>query len=554
MQDFLYEKHKKILERAVEALSERGFWSAYPEVPSAKFYGREAKDEGLKNYQQLLNSDFELPGHPCQQRTQGNELSPYGERLGISYPMNSTDELVKASQVSAEMWANASLKLRAGVCLEALDRLNKMSFEIAHATMHTTGQGFPMAFQAGGPHAQERGLEALACAWQALIEIPQEADWIKPHGKHGDLTIKKYWKIIPRGVSLMIGCNTFPTWNTYSGLFANLMTGNTVIVKPHPNAILPMAITIKVIREVLNEVGLPMDVVLLAAEDGDIKLAADLAKHEDIAQIDYTGSAGFADWLRENATTKKIYTEETGVNSIVIGATDNFKAMCQNIAFSLSLYSGQMCTSPQTIFIPQEGIETEEGNKSFDEVTQGIIKAIDDLLESPVNASMIAGAIANEATIKRIEELSQLGKPILRESQSCLDSENARTAMPLVLQLSVSDEAIYGQEHFGPISFMVSVESFKKGVKIASTLAKQQGAITAAVYETNQQNIDCAVSSFGQAGVNLSINLMGDIYVNQSAAFSDFHVTGANPAGNACFADKAFVANRFSIVMWRFPI
>ena len=39
------------------------------------------------------------------------------------------------------------------------------SFELALAVMHTTGQAFPMAFQAGGPHAQDRGLEAVATAW-----------------------------------------------------------------------------------------------------------------------------------------------------------------------------------------------------------------------------------------------------------------------------------------------------------------------------------------------------------------------------------------------------
>ena len=42
-----------------------------------------------------------------------------------------------------------------------LHRLNRRSFEIANAVMHTTGQGFMMAFQAGGPHAQDRGLEAV---------------------------------------------------------------------------------------------------------------------------------------------------------------------------------------------------------------------------------------------------------------------------------------------------------------------------------------------------------------------------------------------------------
>ena len=54
--------------------------------------------------------------------------------------------------------------------------------------------------------------------------------------------------------------------------------------------------------------------------------------------------------------------------------------------------------------------------------------------------------------------------------------------------------------------------------------------------------------------MNLSINLTGNIFVNQSAAFSDFHVTGANPAGNASLTDTAFVASRFRRVMWRRPV
>jgi hypothetical protein len=54
-------------------------------------------------------------------------------------------------------------------------------------------------------------------------------------------------------------------------------------------------------------------------------------------------------------------------------------------------------------------------------------------------------------------------------------------------------------------------------------------------------------------GVALSCNLTGNIWVNQSAAFSDFHATGANPAANACLTDGAFVAGRFRIVESRQP-
>jgi hypothetical protein len=53
------------------------------------------------------------------------------------------------------------------------------------------------------------------------------------------------------------------------------------------------------------------------------------------------------------------------------------------------------------------------------------------------------------------------------------------------------------------------------------------------------------------AGVALSENLTGQVFVNQSAAFSDFHGTGANPAANSSYTDAAYVASRFRIVQSR---
>ena len=42
-----------------------------------------------------------------------------------------------------------------------------------------------------------------------------------------------------------------------------------------------------------------------------------------------------------------------------------------------------------------------------------------------------------------------------------------------------------------------------------------------------------------------NLNMTGAGFVNQHAAFSDFHVTGGNPAGNATFADASFINKRF---------
>ena len=119
--------------------------------------------------------------------------------------------------------------------------------------MHTTGQAFVMAFQAAGPHAQDRGLEAIAYAYDEMRRVPQKAYWEKPQGKNEPLKMEKHYRVVPRGVSLVIGCNTFPTWNGYPGMFASLATGNAVVVKPHPNAILPLAISVVLRKWMLSQ-------------------------------------------------------------------------------------------------------------------------------------------------------------------------------------------------------------------------------------------------------------------------------------------------------------
>lgn len=545
----LFDRHRSLLDQAVAALGDRGFWTPFPEVPSGKIYGETARDDGQKVYQARLGATFALLGHPESARV-GTEVSPYGPALGITYPSADAATLVAASESAAPAWAAATPETRVGLLLEALKRLNAISFEMGNAVMHTTGQAFPMAFQAGGPHAQDRGLEAVATAWLEMCRTPARALWEKPQGKAAPLVIEKHWRIVPRGIALVIGCQTFPTWNSYPGLFASLATGNPVIVKPHPGATLPLALTVAVLRDLLAEECLPRDVVLLAADSPEAPVTKALVQHPAVRIIDYTGSNAFGTWVRENAGEAQVYAEEAGVNSIVVAATADFAAMCANVAFSLSLYSGQMCTAPQDIFVPKGGIETDEGHKSFDEVAAGIAAAVDQLLADPARAAGVAGAIANPATLDRIAAARKLGR-VVRDSAPLAEG---RSATPLIVAVDAADEAAYGEERFGPIAFVVATADADDGIARAASLAKRKGAITAALYDTDEARILRAADAFAWAGANLSVNLTGNIFVNQSAAFSDFHVTGLNPAGNASLTDSAFVAARFARAMWRRPV
>ncbi|TYC63010.1 phenylacetic acid degradation protein PaaN [Stappia sp. BW2] len=545
MTDF-FTHHRALLDDALTALTTRKFWTPFPEIPSGKLYGETARGDGESAWQALLGKPFDLPDHPGIGRV-GAEVSPWGLDLGITYPAADPDTLIAAAEGAASAFAEAGVERRVGALLEALVRLNRMSFLLGHATMHTTGQAFAMAFQAGGPHAQDRGLEAVAVAYAELTRYARDAVWEKPQGKHAPLVIEKHWTLVPRGPALTIGCNTFPTWNGYPGLFASLATGNPVIVKPHPRAILPLALTVRVLREVLAEAGLPADAVVLAADAPGEEITKTLVADDRIAMIDYTGSTAFADWIRAN-TSALVFTEEAGVNSVTITGTDDFDGMCANLAFSLSLYSGQMCTSPQNLYVPKDGIETDAGHKSFDAVAEGIKAAIDALLSDPDRAAGVCGTIVNPDTLKRVEAARGAGR-VLRDSA---ETGKGRSATPLMC-LAEGESGPQDDECFGPVSFVVPCDSAEDAIARAANIARRKGAITAALYATDEALIDRAARAFAQAGVNLSVNLTGNIYVNQSAAFSDFHVTGANPAGNASLTDTAFVAPRFRRVMIRRP-
>lgn len=545
-----FDAHRALLDRAVAACRARTYWSAFPESASGKIYGETAKADGEAAFKALLGKPFDID-QPSEKRA-GKEMSPYGIALGITYPTASANTLIEASRKAGTGWAAASIETRVGVCLEILQRINRQSFLMANAVMHTTGQAFMMAFQAGGPHAQDRALEAIAYAYDEMTRVPATAEWSKPAGKGEPIVFDKIWRVMPRGVSLIIGCATFPTWNSYPALFANLATGNSVIVKPHPGAILPLAITLKIARDVLKEAGFDPNVVLLAADDPDTPSTKDFVTNPGIAMIDFTGGPAFGTWVRENAATDLVFTEEAGINPIVIDSTNDFRGMTANIAFSLSLYSGQMCTAPQNIFVPAAGIETNDGHKSYDEVASGIATAIDKLLGEPERASGILGAVQNEATIARVNASRKLGR-VIRDSAAVpvTGFDNARTASPLVLAVDAKDESAWGEERFGPISFVVKTADTAESIARAAESTKRKGAITASLYSTDDKVIDAAADAFARSGVALSVNLTGGIYVNQSAAFSDYHVTGANPAGNACLTDAAFVANRFRIASFR---
>ena len=545
----LYQKHRETLARAIDACNNRYAWTAYPESPSSKIWGQEPPVAGKARFDALLGTDYPLQ-QPGEVGRTGAEVSPYtGEPLGISYPKMDTNRLYEAIALAMPQWRDAAPETRIGVCLEILDRCAGQLFENAHATMHTSGQSYIMAFAGSGANALDRGLEALAYASKAMADVPATAEWERQFGKAGTAKLSKQYRIMPRGVGVVICCATFPLWNGYPALCASLATGNPVVLKPHPAAILPVALLTTVAREVLAEQGFDPNLVSMVADTREEPATLPLLEHPMTAIVDFTGSPRFGQWIERHCADKLVYTETAGCNSVVIESCADLEPVAAAIAHSLCQASAQMCTSVQNIHVPAGGIAVGNGHASFDEVSAALVAAVDKHLANP---QVLCGTLVDDAiltTIERHRGLASEHGRLLRDSAPLdyADFPRARTASPLMLEVTEAARDIYRDEIFGPVSFVIKSESADQCLRDATTNARECGAITSHVYSTDEAFLDKAEQAYNNAGASVACNLVG-MPINFAAAYSDYHVTGLNPAGNACLADLAFVASRFRIV------
>lgn len=538
-------KHLERLERAIQALSERTFYAPYPENPKA--YDAEADAKGKEAFQKAMSNPFQGIEDAGNTGYIGEEVSPYMMvGLGVQYPQFSVDTLIQRSKSAHSEWKRQSVADRADKLIDMLDAVSTRFFELGYATMHTTGQSFVMSFQASGPHANDRAMESIALGYQELTRYANNVDWVKPMGKF-DLSIKKNFKPISKGIGLVIGCSTFPTWNTVPGVFANLIAGNTVIIKPHPKSIMPIAIVVAEMQKVLKANGLSPYTVQLAVDTTSNPMTKELAENKEVKLIDYTGGTAFGDYV-ESLDGKTVFTEKAGVNSVILESIQDPKAVFGNLAFSFSLYSGQMCTAPQNVFVPAEGIKTKEGHLTYDEVVQGLSAAVKGLAENPKMGAFVMGAVQNDTTKQRVNAtLSDVGSTSIDAKVSHPEFPDARLQTPTVVAADESDNT-WKEECFGPIVFVVKTNNSANALNQAAHMAETKGAITCLCFSSDESYRNEVEETMNSVFTPVSFNFMGAAFVNQHAAFSDFHVSGGNPSGNATFTDALYVNRRFAWV------
>ena len=296
----------------------------------------------------------------------------------------------------------------------------------------------------------------------------------------------KTFTVVPRGLALVIGCNTFPTWNCYPGLFASLVSGNPVIVKPHPGAVLPLAITVQVAREVLAEAG-------LRPEPGHAGRRGPrptgwrkvLALRPEVRIVDFTGSNAFGDWLEDNARQASVYTEKAGVNTVVVDSTDSLQGpVPEPGVLVLALHRADVHRAAEHLppgrrHRHRRGPQGRGGGRRRDRRRRWASCSA----TTPVPSSCSA-AWSTTGCCRPAGGGAAPGGKVLVESRAVAHPsyDQAVVRTPTLVALTVEDREVYEAECFGPVAYLIETADTAESIDTFRRTVIEHGAMTASVY------------------------------------------------------------------------
>ncbi len=148
--------------------------------------------------------------------------------------------------------------------------------------------------------------------------------------------------VIARPVGVVV---VAPPWNfpfaiALGGVLASVAAGNTVILKPAPQAVLIG----KLVAECCWEAGIPGDVVqFLPCPDDEVGQA--LITHSGVDAVVLTGARSTAELFLEWKPSLRLHAETSGKNALVITASADIELAVKDLVKSAFAHAGQKCSA-----------------------------------------------------------------------------------------------------------------------------------------------------------------------------------------------------------------
>ena len=284
----------------------------------------------------------------------------------------------------------------------------------------------------------------------------------------------------PLGPVAVFGASNFPLAFSVAGgdTASALAAGNPVIVKAHPAHPGTSELVGQAIRESVQACGLPEGVFSLLF-DAHIEVGTQLVAHPLVKAVGFTGSPAAGKALMKLAASRPVpipcYAEMGSVNPLFVlpGAMrTRSAAIASGLQNSFTLGSGQFCTKPGLVFIP-ECAESESFTKLLTTGVQGLPPQ-----------TMLAGNIAEKYASAMQARTAKDSVTSFREVRGGKQSGNtaAGYAFQFGCRLVLSDPSL-AEEVFGPTTMLVAYTGREEMLAAATAL---EGHLTATIHGTEE--------------------------------------------------------------------
>ena len=501
----LYERHRELLERAVQATRERTYWSPYPEIPKA--YGEEAAGAGMLAYEGTRTA---VPARPARHRRLGRRREARRTGWTSASPTRTPTWTCCCRPCSAAMpaWRDAGPDTRAACCLEIAGPAQRAHpRDRARRACTPPARPSAMAFQAGGPHAQDRGARGgrlrlrradRARAASALGEAAgpsRRCTWPRSSPPSRAASAWSSAATPSRPGTATRACS--PRWRPATRWSSSRTRTPSCRWRSRS-------------RSCATRWPRPASTRTWSPWRSRRRARGWPRRWRcgpEIRIIDYTGSTEFGVWLERNARQAVVYTEKAGINTVVVDSADDYKGMLGNLAFSFSLYSGQMCTTPQNIFVPREGITVAGEHKSFDDFAADLAAARRQAArrrrprQRPPRRDLQPRR-PDPPEAGRIRRQDRPGLP--HRGQPRVPRRRGPHPGLIAASTSPTPTGLH-RRMVRPDQLPDRRRQHRPGLETFRTTVRDHGAITAAVYSTDDDVIAKTEDAALDAGVNLSV-------------------------------------------------
>jgi 1-pyrroline-5-carboxylate dehydrogenase len=324
----------------------------------------------------------------------------------------------------------------------------------------------------------------------------------------GERNLLRY---LPLGAGAVI-----PPWNFPFAIMAGMTTaaivcGNTVVLKPSPDAPTIAAHFVAL----LEEAGLPAGVVNLV--QGGPEVGRTVVEHPQIRFIAFTGSKKVGLEIHERAAKtqpgqhfiKRTILELGGKDAIVVAADADMDAAVEGVAASAFGFNGQKCSACSRVIV--DAIV-------YDTFCERLSKRVAKYATGDPAENFATGPVINGAAHKRVLDYIALGKGegrLIAGGNAIHTADGGYYIAPTVIADVTPTSLLAQEEVFGPLLAVIRAANFDDAIAIAN--ATEYG-LTGAIYSGSRKNLDRARNEFH----------VGNLYLNRKCTGA---MVGAHPFG-----------------------